>query len=165
MKETNTKNQKSKNSTEQRDSKENNGVFKTYKTLPYNPKLKEKAKKLRKAGILSEVLLWKQLKAKQLKKLDFHRQKIIGNYIVDFFCSDLSLVIEIDGISHSFKNDYDETRDAYLKNLGLNVVHIVDKEIKYNLDGVLMYLENIYNDLLSQQPNTPPLRGTPRSRR
>ncbi len=155
MQETNTNNQKNKNSPEQGNSKENNGVFKKYKTLPYNPKLKEKAKKLRKSGILSEVLLWKQLKAKQFKKLDFHRQKIIGNYIVDFFCPDLSLVIEIDGISHSFKNDYDETRDAYLKNLGLNVVHIDDKEIKYNLDGVLMYLENVCNDLLSQQPNTP----------
>lgn len=67
--------------------------------LPYNPKLKDRAKELRKAGILSEVLLWQELKSRKFLNLDFNRQKVIGNYIVDFYCDDLRLVIEIDGSS------------------------------------------------------------------
>ncbi len=65
------------------------------KIIPYNPKLKELAKKLRKQGILSEVLLWNELKQKKLG-YDFHRQKPIDEYIVDFYCEVLDLVIEID---------------------------------------------------------------------
>jgi len=52
--------------------------------LSYNPKLKQIARKLRKQGILSEVLLWKELKGKKLLGYDFHRQVPIDNYIVDF---------------------------------------------------------------------------------
>lgn len=75
--------------------------------LLYNPKLKDRAKELRKAGVLSEVLLWQELKARKFLDLDFDRQKIIGNYIVDFFCDALQLVIELDGSSHNDKYEYD----------------------------------------------------------
>jgi very-short-patch-repair endonuclease len=71
------------------------------KIIPYNPKLKEIAQKLRKQGILSEVLLWKELKGKKMMGYDFHRQKPLENYIVDFFCNELMLIIEIDGSSHN----------------------------------------------------------------
>ncbi len=69
----------------------------------YNPKLKELACKLRKNMTLSEVLLWNQLKRKKMKGYDFHRQKLIDKYIVDFFCPKLKLIIEIDGESHIYK--------------------------------------------------------------
>lgn len=69
--------------------------------LPYNPKLKDRAKELRKAGILSEVLLWQELKSRKFLNLDFDRQKVIGNYIVDFYCDDLRLVIEIDEMAQA----------------------------------------------------------------
>jgi len=59
--------------------------LKAYMSLPYNPKLRERAKELRKAGNLCEVLLWNQLYKNKFKQYDFDRQKIIGNYIVDFF--------------------------------------------------------------------------------
>jgi very-short-patch-repair endonuclease len=71
--------------------------------LPYSPNLKELARKLRKSSTLSEVLLWRHLKGKQMLGYDFHRQKPIDNYIVDFFCKDLMLAIEIDGVSHDFE--------------------------------------------------------------
>ena len=58
---------------------------------------------LRKNSTLSEVLLWNELKGKKLMGIDFHRQKPIGNYIVDFFSPELRLVIEIDGITHAYK--------------------------------------------------------------
>ena len=59
-----------------------------YKSLPFNPALKKRAKELRQAGILHEALLWNQLKRKKLNGLDFDRQKIIGDFIVDFFCAE-----------------------------------------------------------------------------
>lgn len=115
---------------------------KSYLSLPYNPQLKEKAKGLRQAGNLSEVLLWEQLKNKQFKGLDFDRQKIIGNYIVDFYCASHNIVLEIDGCSHDNKGEYDTERNNYLKSLGLDVIHILDADVKNNIDGVMAFLHN-----------------------
>ena len=114
---------------------------KEYMSLPYNPKLKERARSLRKAGNLSEVLLWNQLKKRQLNGLDFDRQKIIGNYIVDFYCAEKQLVIEVDGSSHDDKAEYDVQRDAFLIGLDLMVVHILDVDVKTNLAGVMQMLQ------------------------
>ena len=115
--------------------------------LPFNPKLKDKAKELRKAGNLSEALFWNKIKNRQLAGLDFDRQKIIGNYIVDFYCSEIGLVVEIDGESHSYKGEYDEQRDEFLKSLGLTVIHLSDKEVKQNLDlvveGLVGWIEEV----------------------
>ncbi|MCL1901721.1 MAG: DUF559 domain-containing protein [Firmicutes bacterium] len=108
--------------------------------LPYNIKLKDKAKELRKAGNLSEVLLWRQLNKKQLG-VGFDRQKIIGNYIVDFYSAAIKTVIEIDGETHNEKADYDKSRDEFLKGLGLTVIHILDIDVKRNLDGVLSMIQ------------------------
>jgi very-short-patch-repair endonuclease len=58
--------------------------------------------------------LWQQLKHKQLLGLDFDRQKIIGNYIADFYCAEKQVVIEVDGSSHDHKAEYDAQRDAFL---------------------------------------------------
>ena len=113
-----------------------------YRTLPYNPNLKEIAKELRKAGSLPEALLWNEIKNKQLNGLDFDRQKIIGNYIVDFFCASKFLVIEIDDKTHDFKAEYDTKRDEYLKSLNLTVIHISAKEVLENPHAVYEWLSN-----------------------
>ena len=113
---------------------------KNYQSLPFNPALKERAKALRKAGNLSEVLLWNQLKRGQFKGLDFDRQKIIGNYIVDFYCAEKQAVLEVDGSSHDDKAEYDAQRDAFLRGLGLCVIHILDVDVKQNLAGVMDFL-------------------------
>ena len=73
------------------------------KIIPYDPKLKEITKKQRNTSTLSEILLWKQLKGKQMVGYDFHRQKPLDKYIVDFFCNELLLAIEIAGRSHFHK--------------------------------------------------------------
>ncbi len=125
-----------------------------YMRLPFNPKLKERAKELRKAGNLPEVLFWQRVNKNKFKGYDFDRQKIIGNYIVDFFCTNHNVVIEIDGSSHNDKQEYDETRDEYLKSLGLSVIHISAKEILQNLNGVMEMLLN--HPALS---GTPPKEG------
>jgi very-short-patch-repair endonuclease len=123
---------------------------KNYMDLPFNPNLKQRAKELRQAGNLSEVLFWNQVKNKQFKGFDFDRQKIVGNYIVDFFCTNCNVVIEIDGSSHNDKQEYDAARDAFLENLGLTVIHIPVGDILKNLDGVM---EMFFNH--------PALKGTP----
>ncbi len=114
---------------------------KNYFALPYNPELKQRARELRRAGNLSEALLWNQIKKKQLLGLDFDRQKIIGNYIVDFYCAEMKVVLEIDGYRHINKAEYDARRDAYLKKLGLTVIRITDEDVKKNLAGVMLWLE------------------------
>ncbi|GAB4427002.1 MAG: hypothetical protein OHK0011_08740 [Turneriella sp.] len=111
-----------------------------YKALPYNPKLKQRAGELRRAGNLAEVLLWNQLKKKQLLGLDFDRQKIIGNYIVDFYCAEKSLVLEVDGASHIGREAYDAERDAFLTGLGLTVLRISASDVENSLASVMAFL-------------------------
>ena len=113
------------------------------KIISYNPKLKELARKLRKQGILSEVLLWKQIKNKSFG-VEFHRQVPIDQYIVDFYCHELMLAIEIDGNSHQFEDVAvnDEKRQAKLEKLGVNFIRFADVEVKRYMSMVLLALEN-----------------------
>jgi len=113
-----------------------------YINLPYNPALANRAQELRKAGNLAEVLMWRQLKNKALRGLDFDRQKIIGNYIVDFFCPECGVVIEIDGVTHDNKIEYDNIRNEYLEGLGLFVIHVLVEDMFKNLQGVIDMLDN-----------------------
>lgn len=110
--------------------------------LPYNSQLKMLAREKRKAGILSEVLFWQQVRNKEFHRIDFDRQKVIGNYIVDFYVKGLGLVIEIDGISHETKVAYDAARQQYLENLGLKVFRVTDGEVKRAILDVMASLEN-----------------------
>jgi len=110
--------------------------------LPYNPQLKKLLPGKRKARILSEVLFWQQVRARTFHNIDFDRQRIIGNYIVDFYVKTLGLIIEIDGSSHDEKEVYDGIRQTYLESLGLKVFRIIDFDVKHNLTLVMKELEN-----------------------
>jgi len=114
------------------------------KIIPYDPKLKSLAKALRKNMTLSEVLLWKELKGKQLLGYDFDRQKPINNYIVDFYCKELQLAIEIDGESHSYEDVQinDNRRQLQLESLGVNFIRFDDLEVKTNIDWVIEEIQN-----------------------
>jgi len=105
--------------------------------VPYNPKLRQLAKNLRKNSTLSEVLLWNKLKRKQLLGYDFSRQKPIDNYIVDFFCLKFNLAIEIDGVTHGDKEEYDEERQKKLEGLGIKFLRFTESQIRGNLWAVL----------------------------
>ena len=104
--------------------------------LYYNPKLKKLARKLRNNMSLPEILLWNQLKGKKLG-YDFHRQKPINNYIVDFFCSKLKLIIEVDGEVHKDKGEDDIKRQSKLESLGLKVLRFKASDIMKNLNDVI----------------------------
>jgi type I site-specific restriction-modification system R (restriction) subunit/very-short-patch-repair endonuclease len=134
---------------------------KNYFSLPYNPKLKDRARELRKAENLPEVLFWNEVKNKQFKGYDFDRQKIIGNYIVDFYCSNCQVVIEIDGSSHDDKVEYDAERDAFLESLGLTVIHIPVNDIMKQMSSVMNMLYEHPALSGTKEPPHPPAAGTP----
>ena len=105
--------------------------------VPYNPRLKELARQLRNNSTLSEVLLWNELKRNQMMEYDFHRQKPIEEYIVDFYCPTLSLAIEIDGESHFLKREVDVERQRRLGRLGIQFLRFDDLNVKFRMDEVL----------------------------
>ncbi|NOQ68024.1 DUF559 domain-containing protein [Patescibacteria group bacterium] len=111
------------------------------KIIPYNSKLKQIARNLRNNSTLSEVLLWQHLRGKKMKGYDFHRQKPIGNYIVDFFCNDLMLAIEIDGISHDDKINKDVKRQKQIESFGISFLRFNDIDVKKNIEGVVVAIE------------------------
>jgi very-short-patch-repair endonuclease len=111
------------------------------KILWYNPALKEKARELRNNSTNTEILLWKFLKGKQLHGFDFHRQKPIDEFIVDFFCPDLMLAIEIDGGTHIGKEKYDAARQQKLEKFGVRFLRFKDEDVFYNCDWVMKEIE------------------------
>jgi very-short-patch-repair endonuclease len=107
--------------------------------LPYNKGLKEFARELRRNMTEAETALWWKLRKRQLKNCQFYRQRIIGNYIVDFYCPERKLVIEIDGSQHFTDpgKAKDKMRDNHLADLGLKVLRFSAREVMENLEGVL----------------------------
>ena len=115
-------------------------------SLPYNPDLKERATALRKARNLPEVLFWMQVNQKKFHSIDFDRQRVIGNYIVDFYIKKLGLVIEIDGSSHEGKEEYDAVREAFLVSLGLRVYRIKVIDVMKQMSNVIIGFEEYIID-------------------
>lgn len=102
--------------------------------IPYNPMLKELAKKLRQRMTYSEVTLWNELKNGKMMGYDFDRQRPVWNYIVDFYCKDLKLAIEVDGITHTQESiaTKDVARQKELESIGVKFLRfdallVVDK--------------------------------------
>lgn len=114
-----------------------------YFRLPYNKNLVQRAKELRKSGSLPEALLWCEIRGHKINGLDFDRQKIIGNYIVDFFCASVGTVIEIDDKTHDMKEKYDIVREEFLRGLGLKIIHMPAKDVLKNPASVAEWLRQI----------------------
>ena len=112
----------------------------------YNPKLKEKARRLRIRCTLSETLLWSKIRRKSLG-YEFHRQVPIDEYIVDFYCHELRLAIEVDGSSHDNKYEYDLRRQLKLESLGVRFIRFDDLDVKRNINDVL----RIFIIIISEQ--------------
>ena len=118
------------------------------KIIPYNPKLKEYARELRNNSTLTEIFLWQKLKRKQMYGYDFHRQKPIDNYILDFFCHELMLGIEIDGYSHElievFEKDTKKTKK--MNDLGISILRFSDHQVLKEMENVLRAIEQFIID-------------------
>jgi very-short-patch-repair endonuclease len=92
------------------------------------------------------------LKGGQRQGFDFHRQKPIDRYIVDFFSSELMLAVEIDGSSHTLKGPEDEERQKRLESLGIRFLRFPDKEVKRNLEGVVLAIDHW---IIANRPKPP----------
>jgi very-short-patch-repair endonuclease len=119
------------------------------KIIPYNPKLKEYARQLRNNSTFSEVLLWNKIKNKALG-VQFHRQVPMLEYIVDFYCHELMLAIEIDGDSHLYKYEYDIKRQGELEKQGVVFLRFSDLDIKQNMFSVGIALEQVVQELINK---------------
>jgi very-short-patch-repair endonuclease len=113
------------------------------KIIPYNPNLTQLAKKLRNESTETEIYLWLKLKGKQMYGYDFHRQKPIDNYILDFFCYDLMLGIEVDGYSHEILEVYnkDIVKEKRMNELGITILRFSDFEVLRDMENVIRAIE------------------------
>ena len=106
--------------------------------IPYNPRLRAFARELRKNGTLGEVLLWQALQRKQLG-VEFHRQVPIDEYIVDFYCHEYMLAIEVDGSGHDHEEAFadDMARQRRLESLGVRFLRFKETDVRDNVEGVV----------------------------
>jgi very-short-patch-repair endonuclease len=107
----------------------------------YNQELRNRARDLRKKSTLSEVLLWNELKLKKLANTRFLRQRPINNYIVDFYCKELKLAIEVDGAIHSSKKAEDIFRQGQLESFGITFLRFSDTDVTKNISFVLLQIQ------------------------
>ena len=123
------------------------------KIIPYNPRLKKLAKQLRENMTMAEAVLWRGLRNKQIMGYDFDRQRPVDEYIVDFYCKDIQLVIEVDGISHYNQEAWeaDQKRQSRLENLGITFLRFDEQDVWHNCDAVLAEIE----DWLTNNKPTP----------
>ncbi|WP_162056207.1 endonuclease domain-containing protein [Pontibacter pamirensis] len=114
--------------------------------IPYRADLKLKARELRNNSTLSEVLLWQEIKDKKLLGYQFHRQVPMLDYIVDFYCHELRLAIEVDGDSHDHKISYDIMRQKELEAYDVRFLRFDDidvkKKIMYVLTEITLYIQD-----------------------
>ncbi len=115
--------------------------------IPYDPKLRALARALRKNGTPAEAKLWKALKGKSLG-YEFHRQVPMDGFIVDFFCHERLLVVEIDGSSHDIPERYarDVAKDKRLKALGVRVIRFRDVQVLRELSAILGMIQSFLDD-------------------
>ena len=105
-----------------------------------NKKFIERRRELRKLSTTEETLLWKELRNNKLG-VKFKRQHSIGGYILDFYCFQARLIIEIDGVIHDFSIEYDKDRDKYFRELGYLTLRIKNDDIGRNLTDVIFQIK------------------------
>jgi very-short-patch-repair endonuclease len=126
--------------------------------LPYNKNLKEFSRDFRSHSTLSEILLWQKLRASQFRGYAFNRQKLLGNYIVDFYCRKMNLVIEVDGNSHFFEESVveDLERQKVIERMGVYFLRFSDLEVKRSMPSVLDEIGYFIDDFEGKMAKNPP---------
>lgn len=128
--------------------------------LPFHesasPKTFENARFLKKVMTNAESILWEQLRNRKLKGFKFRRQHPIASYIIDFYCHESRLVVEVDGAIHKMHDNvqYDQARTVELESRGIKVIRFTNSEVETNISGVL----NKISESLTSPP-APLLRG------
>lgn len=119
-----------------------------------DPQLLIFAKSMRHSSTNAEQLMWQLLRAKRFMKLKFRRQHVIASYIVDFYCHEIGLVIELDGSQHGTDDaiEYDAERTKFLEALGLTVVRYWNQDVLGRTDVVLEHLWQVCTELKQTSP-------------
>ncbi len=99
--------------------------------------LKPLAREMRHAPTSAEDQLWQRFRNHQLRGLKFRRQHTIDRFIVDFYCPEVRLIIEVDGPVHQFTPEEDAIRQAFLENAGMRVLRFTNEQVQTNVEGVL----------------------------
>lgn len=110
--------------------------------------LKPLRKKLRSTLTPAEAKLWTVLQQKKLDGRKFRRQHSIGNFIVDFYCAEEKLVIELDGQVHNFTAPRDEVKEKFLGEMNIKVIRFENKHVFENLEGVLTMIRKAFQNSL-----------------
>lgn len=97
----------------------------------------ERAKELRREMTPTEKILWKELRTNKLNGLHFRRQQIVDRFIVDFYCHQHELIVEVDGGIHDFQKELDAEREAYLNERGFRIIRFRNEEVENDLQSVL----------------------------
>jgi len=130
-----------------------------YSNHGYNKNLKPYANRLRKEMTKAEACLWKfVLKAKHLERYQFRRQRAVLNYIADFMCKELMLIIEVDGITHQWEETIlkDKRKQADLEAAGFTVLRFTDEEVLNDINAVHGFLENWIEDKINGESKSTP---------
>ncbi len=124
--------------------------------IPYDEDLKRFARKNRREQTEAESVLWKELlSSRQLSGYKFLRQKPVHKYILDFYCSKLSLGIEVDGGSHIEKEEYDERRTFLINGFGIEIMRFSNCEVLKDIDFVRTRLLNYVSEKYAKTPPCP----------
>ena len=120
----------------------------------FDPQLLEFAKSMRHTATDAEHLMWQVLRAKHFMNLKFRRQHVIAPYIVDFYCHEIGLVIELDGSQHGTDDavEYDAERTKFLEALGLTVVRYWNHDVLGRTDVILEHLWQVCTELKQTSP-------------
>ena len=118
------------------------------KIIPYRRYLKARAQELRKNSTLTEQLIWEEIRKKSLN-VEFHRQVPLLDYIVDFYCHEIGLVIEIDGSSHDYQFLEDAKRQGRLEAYGLRFLRFSNNEVLHKMDSVLNSIKESIKESIS----------------
>ncbi len=114
----------------------------------YNKKLKSLARHLRKDGTKGEAILWKYaLRAKKMNGYQFNRQFPIGEYIVDFICRKLRLIIEVDGSTHNYRGVDDYKKQKSLEGMGFTILRFKEGQVIYRIDDVVGEIYDVIENL------------------
>jgi len=125
----------------------------------YNKQLQPYANKLRKEMTYAEASLWKHvLRARQMKGYQFRRQRPVMNYIADFMCKELNLIIEVDGLTHQFEETAikDKQKESDLEKAGFTILRFKDEDVLKNIGFVIMAVEEAIAKIEHNMESPPP---------
>ena len=117
---------------------------------------KDIRKSLRRSMTPAEAALWRALRGRGAEGYKFRRQQGIGPYVLDFYCPELRLCVELDGSSHNYRFEYDEQRTAFLNEQGIRVVRFRNEQVWASVDGIVAEIVRIGHEIQGKDTDPTP---------